>query len=216
LSNVAEQRNLDAARGGNTPPSDAELLQLAIALQGAALASGRTVSTAESCTGGLVGHVITQVDGSSDYYLGGAVSYSDALKRSILGVPAETLERHGAVSAQTAVAMADGARHAFGSDLAVSITGIAGPGGGTESKPVGLVYVCVASAGGNQVRRFHWSADRDGNKRHSAAAALELLLAAAGESAAAGAAGESAAAAESGTLAGEAAEAGESDTLAAE
>ena len=161
------------------PPTDAELVARAVALQDAALAAGITVSTAESCTGGLVGHVITQVDGSSGYYVGGAVTYSDAIKRSALGVPAETLERHGAVSAQTAVAMADGARRAFGSDLAVSVTGIAGPGGGTAAKPVGLVYVCVASARGNEVRRFHWLADRDGNKRHSAAAALELLLVAA-------------------------------------
>lgn len=157
------------------PPSDAELVALASGLQAMAIAAGLTVSTAESCTGGLVGHLITQVDGSSGYYLGGVVSYSDALKRSTLGVPQETLERHGAVSAQTAVAMADGARRAFGSDLAVSITGVAGPGGGTQAKPVGLVYVSVASAHGNQVRRFHWTADRDGNKRHSAAAALSLL-----------------------------------------
>lgn len=176
-----EQPNVGSVRADDAPPNDAELLQLAAALQAAALASGMTVSTAESCTGGLVGHVITQVDGASGYYLGGAVSYSDALKRSLLGVAAETLERHGAVSAQTAVAMAEGARRAFGSDLAVSITGIAGPGGGTEAKPVGLVYVCVASVRGNEVRRFHWTADRDGNKRHGAAAALELLLLAAAQ-----------------------------------
>ena len=168
-----EPREVDAA------PSDAELLALAVHLQAAALGAGFTVSTAESCTGGLVGHVITQVDGSSSYYLGGAISYSDALKRSVLGVPAETLVRHGAVSAQTAVAMAEGARRAFGSDLAVSVTGIAGPGGGTEAKPVGLVYICVASASGSQVQRHHWDADRDGNKRLSAAAALEVLLRAA-------------------------------------
>jgi PncC family amidohydrolase len=179
---VNEQRNADVAGATiatGAPPSDAELLALAVSLQRAALAAGITVSTAESCTGGLVGHVITQVDGSSGHYLGGVISYSDALKRSILGVPEEMLERHGAVSAQTAVAMADGARKAFGTDLAVSVTGIAGPGGGTDAKPVGLVYICVASARGNEVHRYHWHGDRDGNKRHSAAAALELLGAAA-------------------------------------
>ncbi len=178
-----DPRSADPAGRSGAPPSDAELLALAMSLQAAALAAGVTVSTAESCTGGLVGHLITQVDGSSGYYLGGAVSYSDALKRSVLDVTTETLSRHGAVSAQTAVAMADGARRAFGSDLAVSVTGIAGPGGGTDAKPVGLVYVSVSSANGNQVRRFHWTADRDGNKRHSAAAALELLLAGANEAA---------------------------------
>lgn len=159
-------------------PSDDELVALAAALQEACLGRGMTVATAESCTGGLVGHVITQVDGSSGYYLGGAVSYGDALKRSVLGVTPETLERHGAVSAQVARAMAEGARRAFVADLAVSVTGVAGPGGGSEAKPVGLVYVGVSSAAGDEVRRFHWTDDRDGNKRRSAGAALELLLSA--------------------------------------
>lgn len=189
---MADPSSTDPYEPAGAPPSDADLLALAVALQGTALVSGITVSTAESCTGGLVGHVITQVDGSSGYYVGGVVSYSDALKRSVLAVPAETLSRHGAVSAQTAVAMADGARRAFGSDLAVSVTGIAGPGGGTDAKPVGLVYVSVASARGNQVRRFHWNADRDGNKRHSAAAALELLVEMATEAAALAVASDSA------------------------
>lgn len=176
-------QSLEEERGSTTPtektlPSDAELVRLAAALCEASLAAGVTVSTAESCTGGLVGHVITQVDGSSSYYLGGVVSYSDALKRSVLSVPSQTLERHGSVSAQTAVAMAEGARRAFQTDLAVSVTGIAGPGGGSEAKPVGLVYVAVAGAGPTAVRRFHWNADRDGNKRFSALAALDLLLAA--------------------------------------
>ena len=94
-------------------PSDAELARLAAALQEHCLAAKLTVSTAESCTGGLVGHAITSIDGSSGYYAGGAVTYSDRLKAQILGVSAETLSRHGAVSAQTAVAMAEGARRAF-------------------------------------------------------------------------------------------------------
>lgn len=162
--------------GETSPVDDGALRDRAAALQQVCLGAGLTVSTAESCTGGLVGHAITGVEGSSGYYLGGAISYSDALKRSVLGVTPQTLERHGAVSAQTAVAMAEGARRAFGTDLAVSITGVAGPGGGSEAKPVGLVYIAVASDRGSEVRRFHWSSDRDGNKRLSAAAALELLL----------------------------------------
>jgi PncC family amidohydrolase len=157
------------------PPDDAALTERAAVLQETCLAAGLTVSTAESCTGGLIGDRITSVDGSSGYYLGGAISYSDALKQSLLGVPGGTLARHGAVSAQTAVAMADGARRAFGTDLAVSVTGVAGPGGGSASKPVGLVYVAASSAVGTEVRRYHWLADREGNKRLSAAAALDLL-----------------------------------------
>jgi PncC family amidohydrolase len=163
----------DSATGA---PSDTELAEHAAALQERCLAAGLTVSTAESCTGGLVGHVITSIDGSSGYYVGGAVTYSDVLKAHVLGVPTDTLSRHGAVSAQTAVAMAEGARRAFGTDLATSITGIAGPGGGSVAKPVGLVYVAVTSEAGTEVRRYHWTSDRDGNKRLSAAAALQLLL----------------------------------------
>ncbi|MEA2621235.1 MAG: nicotinamide-nucleotide amidase [Chloroflexota bacterium] len=157
------------------PPTDEELVALAAELQAASVAAGLSIATAESCTGGLVGHILTQVDGSSGYYLGGAVSYSDGLKRSVLGVTPEALERHGAVSAQVAVAMAEGARDRFGADITVSVTGIAGPGGGSGAKPVGLTYVAVASAAGHEVRRFHWSGDRDANKRHSAGAALRLL-----------------------------------------
>jgi nicotinamide-nucleotide amidase len=157
-------------------PSDAELAHLAGTLQERCVAANLTVSTAESCTGGLVGHAITSIDGSSGYYAGGAVTYSDRLKSQILGVSTDTLTRHGAVSAQTAVAMAEGARRAFETDLATSITGIAGPGGGSVAKPVGLVYVAVTSSAGTEVRRFHWTSDRDGNKRLSAAAALQLLL----------------------------------------
>ena len=91
-------------------------------------------------------------------------------------MPAETLERHGAVSAQTAVAMADGARRRYGATLAVAVTGIAGPEGGSASKPVGLTYVAIADAAGHDVRRHQWEADRRGNKLESARAALELVL----------------------------------------
>ncbi|MEO8626206.1 MAG: CinA family protein [Candidatus Limnocylindrales bacterium] len=144
---------------------------------GAALKdAGLTLATAESCTGGLIGHVLTEVAGSSDYYLGGLVSYSDALKRNELGVPAEMLEKHGAVSAQTAVAMAEGARKRYGADVAVAVTGIAGPSGGSAAKPVGLTYVAVADKDGHEVQRHQWSGDRHANKVASAVAALTLLL----------------------------------------
>ena len=116
------------------------------------------------------------MSGSSGYFVGGFVTYSDSLKRDLVDVPEEVLAAHGAVSAQTARAMALGARSRLGVDLAVAVTGIAGPLGGTDEKPVGLTYVAVADAEGVDVRRFHWTEDRSGNKRASAVAALELLL----------------------------------------
>lgn len=137
---------------------------------------GVTVATAESCTGGLVGHVLTEVPGASEWFVGGIVSYSDRLKQDELGVSAETLEHHGAVSAQTCVAMAEGARHRYGAEVAVAITGVAGPDGGSASKPVGLTYVGLADRAGHDVRRFQWHGDRRQNKLDSANAALELLL----------------------------------------
>jgi PncC family amidohydrolase len=159
----------------DTPES--ELVELAARLGDLATASGRTIATAESCTGGLVGHALTEISGSSTYYVGGAVSYSDQVKSHVLGVPEETIARHGAVSAQVAVAMAEGARRTFDADVAVSVTGIAGPTGGTEAKPVGLTYIAVADASGHDVRRHVWDGDRSANKRASAGAALELLVA---------------------------------------
>jgi PncC family amidohydrolase len=152
------------------------LVELAQQLQTACLARGLTVATAESCTGGLVAHVITEVPGSSGYLVGGVVAYADRAKRDLLGVPAEMLLAHGAVSAQVAVAMAEGVRVRLGTDLGVAVTGIAGPDGGTASKPVGLVYVAVAGLGAPEVRRHQWTGDRSENKAASAASALELLL----------------------------------------
>lgn len=154
-----------------------DLASLAARLQAVALERGVTVGTAESCTGGLVGHALTAIPGSSDYYLGGIIGYSDALKRALLGVPGEVLERHGAVSEEVALAMARGARERLGCDFAVAVTGIAGPGGGTESKPVGLTYVAAAGPGRDHSRRHQWDGDRAANKEQSAAAALQLLLA---------------------------------------
>ncbi len=137
---------------------------------------GLTVATAESCTGGLVADAITDVAGASRYFLGGVVAYADRAKTDQLGVAPELIAAHGAVSAQVARAMAVGARERFGADLAVAVTGIAGPGGGSEAKPVGLTYVAFADRGGVDVRRFLWSGDRAANKLASATAALELLL----------------------------------------
>jgi len=152
------------------------LVAIAQRVQVACIDSGLTLATAESCTGGLIGHLLTEIAGSSGYYAGGAITYSDALKRRLLDVPDATLQAHGAVSAQTAVAMADGVRRTFGTDLSVAATGIAGPAGGSAGKPVGLTYVAVADASGQDVRRFLWGGDRSENKQASAAAALELLL----------------------------------------
>ncbi len=152
------------------------LVDLAARLGARCAARGLTVATAESCTGGLVAHLITEVPGSSAYLRGGVVAYADDVKRSILGVPTDVLAAHGAVSAQVALAMADGVRHALGTDLGVAVTGVAGPDGGSEAKPVGLVYVAVSGLGRPEVRRFLWSGDRAANKRSSAEAALGMLL----------------------------------------
>jgi PncC family amidohydrolase len=140
------------------------------------LASGWTLATAESCTGGLLAHLLTEVPGSSEYFSGGVVCYANEAKVMTAGVPRETIEIHGAVSAQVAVAMAEGIRALLDADVAVAVTGIAGPGGGSEAKPVGLTYVALADDAGHEVRRFLWRGDRHQNKLASAGAALTLLL----------------------------------------
>jgi PncC family amidohydrolase len=153
-----------------------ELRALAERLQAVCLGSGLRVAFAESCTGGRVGDALTDVAGSSGYVAGGVVAYEDGSKEALLGVPHDVLAAHGAVSAQVAIAMAEGARSRFATDLAVSVTGIAGPGGATPGKPVGLTYVALADAAGTTVRRFSWDGDREANKVASARATLELLL----------------------------------------
>jgi PncC family amidohydrolase len=154
----------------------AELVDTCRRLQALFLERGLTLATAESCTGGLIGHLLTEVPGSSAYYRGGLISYSNELKQAELGVPTATLEHHGAVSAQACVAMADGARRRYGGDVALAVTGIAGPDGGSPAKPVGLTYVAVADVDGHDVRRHVWVGGRTDNKLASAQAALELLL----------------------------------------
>jgi PncC family amidohydrolase len=139
-------------------------------------AQGKRLALAESCTGGLVGHLITNVPGSSDYFWGSAVAYSYQAKERVLGVPYRTLVQHGAVSAETAREMAQNARRLFAVDVAVSVTGIAGPSGGTPDKPVGLVYIHLSAPDAEWGERYVWPYDREGNKLASAEAALRLLL----------------------------------------
>lgn len=136
---------------------------------------GMTLAVAESCTGGLIGHRITNVPGSSAYYLGSVTAYAYEAKETLLGVRHETLYRHGAVSPETALEMARGIRRVLWADLGLAVTGIAGPGGGTEDKPVGLVYIALAAPDGEWVERHVWKGNRLENKAQSAEAALDLV-----------------------------------------
>ena len=134
---------------------------------------GWSIATAESCTGGLIAAMLTSVAGSSDYFRGGAVTYSNTAKTELLGVSPATLQRHGAVSAQTAAQMAQGARARFSADIGLSVTGIAGPGGGTAEKPVGLVYVGFASSEKHALaRRYQFAGSRELIRRRAALTAL--------------------------------------------
>jgi nicotinamide-nucleotide amidase len=135
-----------------------------------------TLAVAESCTGGLLGHRLTDVPGSSLYFLGGIVAYSYDAKERLLGVQHNTLYDHGAVSEQTAREMAQGVRRALGSDIGVSVTGIAGPGGGMPDKPVGLTWIGISARDADVVQQFVWDSDRAGNKALSAETALEMVL----------------------------------------
>ncbi len=134
-----------------------------------------TLAVAESCTGGLIGHRLTNVPGSSTYFLGGVISYSYDAKERLLGVRHATLYDFGAVSEQTAREMAQGARRALGADIGLSVTGIAGPGGAMPGKPVGLTWIALSARDADQARSFIWSGDRLTNKSQSAEAALALL-----------------------------------------
>jgi nicotinamide-nucleotide amidase len=157
------------------PATDA-LVVLAARLLEACRERSLTLAAAESCTGGLIGHLLTEVPGVSDLFTGGIVSYSDAAKVGLLDVAASEIAHHGAVSEQVAVAMAEGARRRFNADLAVAVTGIAGPSGGGPGTPVGLTFVAVADAAGHVIRRHVWTGGRSANKLASAEAALELAL----------------------------------------
>lgn len=137
---------------------------------------GWKLATAESCTGGLIGHRITDIPGSSDYYLGGVVAYAYEAKVAVLGVSWETLQKHGAVSRETVLEMARGARTLLGADIAVSVSGIAGPGGATPDKPVGTTWLGLSTAEGEWARVYCFPGDRAQNKADSAQAALQFVL----------------------------------------
>ena len=134
-----------------------------------------TFGTAESCTGGLIAASVTDVAGASAVFFGGIVSYDNSVKEKLLGVPAQTLEQKGAVSPETAEAMSTGAVRALGVDYAVAVTGIAGPGGATPGKPVGLVYISVASEKGVLVTENHFPGDREAVRLQTVEKALTLL-----------------------------------------
>lgn len=134
------------------------------------------LAAAESCTGGLLASRITDIPGASEYFLGGIVAYSYGVKASLLNVSWDTLNMKGAVSKETVLEMARGARLVFQSDIAVSVSGIAGPGGGTVEKPVGTTWIALAVANGEWARRFVWQGDRIQNKQYSCDAALQLIL----------------------------------------
>ena len=138
-----------------------------------------TCATTESCTGGGVGHAITAVSGSSAVFWGGIISYDNSVKHGVLGVPEEVLATKGAVSSECAAAMAEGARRLLKTDLAVSITGIAGPGGGSAEKPVGLVWFGVASTSGTITEKKVFPGDRESVRTAAIEHALKLLLKAA-------------------------------------
>lgn len=138
-------------------------------------ARGMTLATAESCTGGLLAGRVTDVPGASAVFMGGIVSYDNRVKRELLGVPAETLETRGAVSAETATAMAEGALARVGTSIGVSTTGIAGPGGAVPGKPVGTVFMAVAGPAGTIAARRNFDGDRAAVRAQACKAALEMV-----------------------------------------
>jgi nicotinamide-nucleotide amidase len=150
--------------------------ELATALGRALREAGATLATAESCTGGMIGELITDVAGSSSYFLGGAITYTNEEKTRQLGVRAETLAEHGAVSEACVIEMAQGARQRFGTHYAVAVSGVAGPGGGSEEKPVGTVWLAVAGPARCTSRRVFWPRDRASIRRLSAYWAMAMVL----------------------------------------
>ena len=160
-----------------TSITETDLVPLARSMGDALAKAGLVAATAESCTGGLVGHLITEIPGSSAWFFGCAGVYSNAAKERLLGVKHETLLAKGAVSAEVAQQMAQGALLLYAADVAVAITGIAGPGGGTAEKPSGLVHLHLSATDGTErAERVVWTSDRRGNKLLSAQMALQMLL----------------------------------------
>ena len=156
-------------------PPDPEIFALAQQVGERLRRQGRSLAVAESCTGGLLGAAVTDVPGSSAYFLGGVISYADRVKLEQLRVPDATLLQYGAVSEQTAAAMASGIRQLLHADIGVSITGVSGPEA-EGSKPVGLTFIGVAGGTATTTQRFQWTGDRWENRRRSVIAALELLV----------------------------------------
>jgi PncC family amidohydrolase len=152
------------------------LLDLSSQVGQALIEKQLTIATAESCTGGLMGHLLTSVSGSSSYYLGGVIAYSNEVKEAFLGVRHETLVAYGAVSEQTAKEMASGARERIGSDIGISTTGIAGPTGGTPEKPVGLVYIGLSTKDETLAFECHFKGGRMDVKESTAQTLLEKVL----------------------------------------
>jgi PncC family amidohydrolase len=152
--------------------------QLARRLGKALKEKNMTVATAESCTGGMIGAAITAIAGSSDYFMGGVIAYDNRIKRELLKVPAATLEKYGAVSSQTAAAMAAGARALLKTDCAIAVSGVAGPGGGTKQKPVGLVYIGIAAPGSCKSLKRNFTGDRGRIREKTVAAGLQEMIAA--------------------------------------
>jgi PncC family amidohydrolase len=160
-----------------SPPSDADLARVAAELGNVLRDRGWLMATAESSTGGLIGHAITMTPGASDYYAGGVICYSNLAKERVLGVAHELIEAHGAVSEEVAAALAVGAAHRFETEVGISVTGIAGPEGGSELKPVGTHYLGVARRGhAARVEHRVFAHDRKGNQEAAALAVLELAL----------------------------------------
>ncbi len=157
-------------------PSDKELEALALKLGRALHVRGWRLAAAESCTGGWIAKALTDVAGSSQWFEGGVVSYSNAAKTELLGVPTEVLTTHGAVSEEAVRAMADGARRRFAADVAVAVSGIAGPGGGTADKPVGTVHIAWASPNSLTAARRIFAGSREAVRRQTVAVALERLI----------------------------------------
>jgi len=157
-------------------PTDRDLEALALTLGRALEKRGWRLSAAESCTGGWIAKAVTDVAGSSQWFDGGIVAYSNAAKVALLGVPSDVLAAHGAVSEATVRAMAEGARSRFAADLAVAVSGVAGPGGGSAEKPVGTVHFAWAAPGGVTAARRVFAGNRESVRRQTVALALERLL----------------------------------------
>lgn len=155
---------------------DQHLLTLSNQLAQTLIESQLTVSTAESCTGGLLSHVLTSVSGSSHYFTGGVIAYSNDIKEKVLSVPKATLVNHGAVCQNTALAMANGIRQKFHTDIGLSTTGIAGPTGGTPEKPIGLVWIGISTSEDTVAYENYFSGERDAIKHQTVSVVLSILL----------------------------------------